>query len=1144
MPTPSKTPFIAFYSYKGGVGRTLALANCARSLAARGHTVAIIDLDLEAPGLEAFDAFRPNGEAPGKPESPHPPLTGFAEYIAHCREQGAPPTCLSSYFHLCVGKPGDRGKVYLMPAGRRGEAAYRDILSFDWDRFYQDEDGYRFMENLRGHIAHNLGDDENQPIRPDYVLIDARTGLSETGGIATHQLADLVVLLFNLNRQNLEGTRWVHDSLAKLDNPPAMLLAISPIPELEEAEGTVFRQRLQSIGDDLKHAANATQPLRIPYRPVLSLEERIATDEEEDRRADYHLPYERVLDAILRKLKAPDIYLDEASRAIRDNQFAEAVEWLKNGLVIYPEHPALLEMLAQLDGDADTVRIDFTHLPAGATHFLGRDDELAILDAAWDSAGATALVELIAPGGGGKSALVKRWLDTLKTANWRGARRVFAWSFYSLGSGDERNASEDLFLAEAIKFFGVAVEASLNPADKGRALAEAVVARRSLLVLDGLEPLQHPPGPLAGELRAPGLKALLTHLATAGRPGLALLTSREALKDLDEWANSPSSAVRRIDLGNLSDADGARLLHAEGANKAGSAPITADDAELKEASRQVKGHALTLSLLGSYLALAHENNIRQRDQVDWAEADAETKGGQAFRIIAAYEHWFAGEGSASRELAALRLFGFFDRPATQENLAALRAAPAIAGLTEALIDLKPAQWNATLKRLQTLRLLDFDPASGRLDAHPLLREYFAATLSKNQPEAWREGHRRLYQQLKNSAPHQPGDLAGLQPLYQAVVHGCWAGLHQEALNEVYIDRILRGTGPEGFYSTRQLGALGSDLGAVGRFFIEPWRRLAPDLPVRAQAWLLDVTAFNLRALGRLAEAIEPMRAGVEMRVAQAAWQNAAIGYGNLSELQLSLGRIALAVTDAERAVDYADRSGDAFFRMVSRTTLADAHHQQGEQEAAHRGFAEAEAMQAEGQPEYPLLYSLQGFRYGELLLAEAERAAWGEPAAAEGREACTQVARRAAQTLAWAEIHLGLLDIALAQLILARCALYADLLHGRPPGQDAQLHTETAVASLRQAGQQQYLPLGLLTRAWLHHCLNDRPGAEADLAEAQRIAERGGMKLHLVDIALTRARLFNDTAELARARALIEECGYGRRLAELTDAETRLGNCR
>ena len=145
-----------------------------------------------------------------------------------------------------------------------------------------------------------------------------------------------------------------------------------------------------------------------------------------------------------------------------------------------------------------------------------------------------------------------------------------------------------------------------------------------------------------------------------------------------------------------------------------------------------------------------------------------------------------------------------------------------------------------------------------------------------------------------------------------------------------------------------------------------------------------------------------------------------------------------------------------------------------------------------------------------------------------------------AQTLPIAKHNNWLLDIALDHLTLARCALYADLLHRRTPGQDTQQHTEAAVAGLHRAGDQDELPLGLLTRAWLRHCLNNTDGAQTDLAEAQRIAERGGMKLHLADIALTRARLFEDKAELAKARALIEECGYGRRLPELKDAEQRL----
>ncbi len=628
--------------------------------------------------------------------------------------------------------------------------------------------------------------------------------------------------------------------------------------------------------------------------------------------------------------------------------------------------------------------------------------------------------------------------------------------------------------------------------------------------------------------------------------GLCLLTSREWLQDLGEWVRTPShphGSVLRLDLGNLSETDGAALLHARGATKAGAASIGPDDAELIAASREVQGHALTLSLLGRYLARAKGGDIRKRDAVDLVRADRDARG-HAAKVVAAYETWFAREGETrSRELAALRLLGFFDRPASRALLEALRTAPPIPGLTEPLQDLDEDAWTTTLANLADCGVAQPDADSGSLDAHPLVREHLAETLKGGQPEAWREGHRRLYAWLKASVPHRPEGLAALQPLYQAVAHGCLAGLWQQVCDEVYIDRILRGTGNDAFYSTKKLGAFGADLGALACFFAEPWRRPAPALSESAQAWLLSVAAFDLRALGRLAEALEPMRAGAEMAVQQQDWKNAATSYSNLSELQLGLGRVQDAVADARLAVEYAERSGDAFWRMASRATLADALHQQGEREEALDAFAEAERLQAEWHPHEPLLYSLRGFRYCDLLLAGAERAAWSGPGGAgvganwDLVAACDEVARRAEQTLEIAEANDWLLDIALDHLTLARCALYADRLQGRPPGPEARQHTEHALDRLRAAGQQDYIPRGLLTRAWLRHALGEADAARADLEEAQRIAARGGMALHLADIALTRARLFRDRNSLAEARRLIEAHHYNRRLPELEGAE-------
>jgi hypothetical protein len=251
--------------------------------------------------------------------------------------------------------------------------------------------------------------------------------------------------------------------------------------------------------------------------------------------------------------------------------------------------------------------------------------------------------------------------------------------------------------------------------------------------------------------------------------------------------------------------------------------------------------------------------------------------------------------------------------------------------------------------------------------------------------------------------------------------------------------------------------------------------------------------------------------------------------------------------------------------MEDITTHADALHQAGRRAEAEAHFREAEQMQAERQPAYPLLYSLPGFRYCDLLLAEAERAAWGK---GEGRRmkdellaACRAVSERGAKMFEWRTPDDPLLDIALDHLTLGRAALYAAILES--PTSDLRLptsHLESNVSGLRRAGTQHMIPFGLLTRAWCffakattHKQLHDETQAQAamksaqsDLDEAWEIAERGPMPLFLADIHLHRARLFFCEAEypwespqhdLAEARRLIVKHGYLRRMPELEDAE-------
>ncbi|MFN0205217.1 MAG: DUF4062 domain-containing protein [Planctomycetota bacterium] len=811
----------------------------------------------------------------------------------------------------------------------------------------------------------------------------------------------------------------------------------------------------------------------------------------------------------------------------------------------------------------DISRID-RYAPA---HLIGREPELALLENAWQKVRFVEsprphVITFVALGGEGKTSLVAKWAALLANANWPGCDAAFAWSFYSQGTKEQSVASSDLFLKEALVFFGDSemANSARMAVDKAKRLAELVGEKRALLILDGLEPLQYPPtSPLKGELKDQGISALLKKLA-AKNNGLCVVTTRYSVADLKNYwqSTAPEVALRR-----LSKEAGVSLLKTLG--------VKGTQKEFEKLVEDVKGHALTLNLLGTYLHDAHAGDIRKRDLVKLEDADLEEQGGHAFHIMDAYVKWFESEGAKGKQaVSILRLLGLFDRPASADCIEALKQAPVIPNLTEALVGMTDAQRNIAFTRLVEAKLLTVnrDEAGSlvSLDAHPLLREYFANRLRTQRPEACRAAHQRLYEHLRDTTKegNEP-TLEDLQPLYQAVVHGCQAGLQREARAEVYNARIARGG--EAF-AVKKLGAFGSDLGAVACFFEIPWSQVSRALVELERAAMLNHAAFRLRAMGRLTESLEPMRIGLEILTKQSNWANAAVVANNLSELELTLGEVERAVVEAEQSVIYADRSGDAFKRVSKRTTHADALHQAGHRAEAEPRFSEAEQMQTEHQPDYPLLYSARGFKYCDILLAAPEHAAWqrcltnkAQPLTLHHSESCQAVFQRAAQTITWVTKEDWLLDIALDHLTLGRAALYTAIL-AKPEFRISTLELEQAVDGLRRAGTQHHIPRGFLTRAWLRALTNKHTGpdsAQADLDEAWEIAERGPMRLHMADIHLYRARLFHSIKpypwnrdehdnprgpkdDLAAARKLIEQCGYWRRKEELEDAEEAAKN--
>ena len=128
-----------------------------------------------------------------------------------------------------------------------------------------------------------------------------------------------------------------------------------------------------------------------------------------------------------------------------------------------------------------------------------------------------------------------------------------------------------------------------------------------------------------------------------------------------------------------------------------------------------------------------------------------------------------------------------------------------------------------------------------LDAHPLVREHFGHRLREQHADAWREGHSRLYEHLRDIAEPQPDTIEEMALLFAAVAHGCHSGRHQEALTEVYYARIQR-DGRTNF-CVNQLGAIGSDLSSLAAFFDPPWSRPAGSLTDADKGFALNAAGF-------------------------------------------------------------------------------------------------------------------------------------------------------------------------------------------------------------------------------------------------------------------------------------------------------------
>jgi MinD-like ATPase involved in chromosome partitioning or flagellar assembly len=211
-----------FYSFRGGVGRTMALVNIGTWLARHGRRVLLVDFDLESPGISHYALTEAS-----------PDKKGVIDYIYEMSEGTAPPSLEDYYFEAFKDRSG--GSLYVMPAGRASTHVSR-FEKLNLGALYKSGDGYLILENLKC-----LWRDQ---ITPDYVLIDSRTGYNEVAGICTRQLPDAVVAAFIPSPQNLTGLKEVVSQI-RLQNkepwraPIPVYFLASSVPSLDDEDGEI-----------------------------------------------------------------------------------------------------------------------------------------------------------------------------------------------------------------------------------------------------------------------------------------------------------------------------------------------------------------------------------------------------------------------------------------------------------------------------------------------------------------------------------------------------------------------------------------------------------------------------------------------------------------------------------------------------------------------------------------------------------------------------------------------------------------------------------------------------------------------------------------------------------------------------------------
>lgn len=339
---------ITFYSYKGGVGRTLAVANVARYLARFGQRVVALDFDLEAPGLHYKLSL------PGQ-DRPLPIKKGLLDYLHAFCTQGRAPEALKEFLVPVPLPPTTKGTLHLMAAGLVPSVEYwQKLAQISWHELFYSAGatGIPFFLELKERIREELD--------ADFLLVDSRTGITEIGGVATTVLPDQVVCFLLYNQENLEGARAVLRSIRRTPRPPGAdpieiipILARIPSTEDQEAEHRIVasvQDYLNEEAERLEDTLAVSELFVLHSEPALQLAERLhiggnGNGEESELLRDYLRMFARLVPEVVVRPHVGSLIEHVKEIAFEDPDGAQLE--LEN-LARYFGHPDVFEELLKL----------------------------------------------------------------------------------------------------------------------------------------------------------------------------------------------------------------------------------------------------------------------------------------------------------------------------------------------------------------------------------------------------------------------------------------------------------------------------------------------------------------------------------------------------------------------------------------------------------------------------------------------------------------------------------------------------------------------------------------------------------------------------------------------------------------------------